>query len=637
MAAQKTYRIRLALPAAVVWLSFMSLACRIDLSFEKRDGGADAADVPEGEDIQIPDNDIVEMDQAEGEPLPSCGNGTTDEGEECDDGNDIPGDGCEPGTCIYTCHNDAECSDDNICNGAETCDTSSTHTCRPGADAEEGTPCEDDYDCTTGEYCDGAGNCLASYNDELCPPGEICRPACFDNPSGCGPPPGSLILDCGSPVYPPSASTCTITLETLQGQTPCLHCEAAIGPVVLRSDFGDDSGSCDEDGWSLVSGNECAPGYDTGDCSAAGPPVECCSDFSTVCTQLDGNYVLKSDMATNCGGGIEEWRITKTFDTTGLDNIALTFGMGARTATADDFFLVRLSDASHSEFLVCSDGSILASLPYRGRDKLYLFHFDLPAWTGNNPNLEVAFIANSSGPDHTMYIDDISLRGWPAACPRAYNTAFEETFSGCPDPIPDGWNGWTVTGSPICPGFECSGGEGDAFGAESNGSGWTMEHAVDTSELGGDVHLCFDLGESGAGNGESVTVEFSTDGGMGWQTAWEQDGDMTVDGRCARICVDLSGMDISVRKNAGVRIRFTVESNNRPVDIDDIVVRGAVYCNAGTDLVVGAAEETPSPGRYELLVENADGGQLSALVTCTWDGPETDVGGVDEILFRPSP
>jgi cysteine-rich repeat protein len=70
-----------------------------------------------------------------------CGDSVVDEasGEECDDGNDVPDDGCE-GDCSFSCHVDEDCSDFQICNGQETCDLVG-HACHDGVAAADGTPC----------------------------------------------------------------------------------------------------------------------------------------------------------------------------------------------------------------------------------------------------------------------------------------------------------------------------------------------------------------------------------------------------------------------------------------------------------------------------------------------------------------
>jgi len=67
--------------------------------------------------------------------LIGCGNGTldADKGEECDDGNVTPNDGCEV-DCKWTCESNEECSDKNPCNGTETCDNTNPQKpiCKPG-------------------------------------------------------------------------------------------------------------------------------------------------------------------------------------------------------------------------------------------------------------------------------------------------------------------------------------------------------------------------------------------------------------------------------------------------------------------------------------------------------------------------
>jgi cysteine-rich repeat protein len=92
-----------------------------------------------------------------------CGDEYTDAGatpaEECDDGNDVDGDGCD--ACLFSCHNDGECDDGEVCTGTETCDTASTHMCQAGTNAADGTACDDGLYCTEGDECDGSGTCDA--------------------------------------------------------------------------------------------------------------------------------------------------------------------------------------------------------------------------------------------------------------------------------------------------------------------------------------------------------------------------------------------------------------------------------------------------------------------------------------------
>lgn len=103
-----------------------------------------------------------------------CGDGVVGEGEECDDGNDAAGDGCEPNTCRYSCGGAADCADGEPCNGAEVCDPEA-HACRPGTPPAAGAPCAregvPDGVCREGEtpMCVPAGCGNAAVDD-----GEDC-------------------------------------------------------------------------------------------------------------------------------------------------------------------------------------------------------------------------------------------------------------------------------------------------------------------------------------------------------------------------------------------------------------------------------------------------------------------------------
>jgi hypothetical protein len=75
-----------------------------------------------------------------------CGDGWVDEeaGEECDEGhgNNTSGSGCEP-DCTFTCTEDTDCDDGDICNGQEACNTG-IHRCftHPGNLPAPGSPCD---------------------------------------------------------------------------------------------------------------------------------------------------------------------------------------------------------------------------------------------------------------------------------------------------------------------------------------------------------------------------------------------------------------------------------------------------------------------------------------------------------------
>lgn len=88
-----------------------------------------------------------------------CGNGVTDTGEDCDDDNEVEGDGCN-GDCTFSCSEDVDCSDGDACNGSETC-VVADHACVAGTALD----CDDDSPCTT-DSCDPIeGECLSTLID----------------------------------------------------------------------------------------------------------------------------------------------------------------------------------------------------------------------------------------------------------------------------------------------------------------------------------------------------------------------------------------------------------------------------------------------------------------------------------------
>src|SRR6185295_8347671 len=104
----------------------------------------------------------------------TCGNGTKETGEQCDDTNFTPGDGCEP-NCTYTCEVNADCSDGDDCNGVETCDTG-THKCVNPADQADGTSCGTSKICVS-------GSCRPTFcGDGFVTGTEACDPP---NTAGC--------------------------------------------------------------------------------------------------------------------------------------------------------------------------------------------------------------------------------------------------------------------------------------------------------------------------------------------------------------------------------------------------------------------------------------------------------------------
>jgi cysteine-rich repeat protein len=89
----------------------------------------------------------------------TCGDGTTNPGEECDDGDTIDGDGCDSNCTVTACGN-------GIAIAGEACDDGNLiagDCCAPTCSYEaSGTSCDDGDTCTTTDQCDGAGACAGA-------------------------------------------------------------------------------------------------------------------------------------------------------------------------------------------------------------------------------------------------------------------------------------------------------------------------------------------------------------------------------------------------------------------------------------------------------------------------------------------
>lgn len=168
------------------------------------DTATDTAADPTGDedlDTVAPDVDEDIVDVVDEEVIGVCGDGTPEGTEECDDGNEVDGDGCD-GDCTWSCHDDGECSDDEPCNGIEACDLDS-HTCLEGEPRADGdlvdagppriicldgasaeSTCGDDFvDTGAGEFCEppGEGACDGechwgcTSDDDCTDDGDVCN------------------------------------------------------------------------------------------------------------------------------------------------------------------------------------------------------------------------------------------------------------------------------------------------------------------------------------------------------------------------------------------------------------------------------------------------------------------------------
>jgi cysteine-rich repeat protein len=102
-----------------------------------------------------------------------CGDSVVDvRTEDCEDGNLVASDGCEPGTCTFSCVANSDCDDANECNGVETC-LVTAHECQAGTALTPGAACTSAAG-TAGE-CNAAGVCgPAGCGNGVVGTGEAC-------------------------------------------------------------------------------------------------------------------------------------------------------------------------------------------------------------------------------------------------------------------------------------------------------------------------------------------------------------------------------------------------------------------------------------------------------------------------------
>ncbi len=228
--------------------------------------------------------------------LSTCGDGLTDSvsGEECDDGNETSGDGCEPGTCELTCEEDADCEDAFVCNGTETCD-GATNTCSPGSNAPDETSCELD-DGTEGACRSGTCRTLGCGNG-LPDEGEECDDGNDVSDDGCEP---DCTITCmnDDDCIPLDTSVCDGTDTCDTGTNTC------VPGTSLDCDDGND---CTADSCDPVDGciNDPLPF----DMDEDGHPVESCGGDDCDDSDPDiyeGAEELCDDKDNNCDGNVDE-------------------------------------------------------------------------------------------------------------------------------------------------------------------------------------------------------------------------------------------------------------------------------------------------------------------------------------------
>ncbi len=192
------------------------------------DADTDAADVATEMDspVDTGSGDSTPADTAVDEIPENCGNGTVeeDEGEECDDDNDIDHDGCDS-DCTWTCEENDECQNGEPCDGFETCNPDE-HLCMEGMPLVDGTVVHEadprliclsgiSVDSVCGDGFTDAG--VEECDDGNSTSGDGCSAACRPDHQCL------VTLDGGSPVgvsftsVQPDASLALVTSITVTG------------------------------------------------------------------------------------------------------------------------------------------------------------------------------------------------------------------------------------------------------------------------------------------------------------------------------------------------------------------------------------------------------------------------------------
>ncbi|MBW2260846.1 MAG: hypothetical protein JRG91_02650 [Deltaproteobacteria bacterium] len=173
----------------------------------------------------------------------TCGDGTLDDGEECDDGNDVADDGCEE-NCRYSCHEDGECDDENVCTDDSCGEVGTGRMCL----FENNTAsCDDGNPCTEGDACSG-GSCESGTNTCECETTEDC--AEHEDDDLCN---GTLVCN-------PETNLCVVDSETVVSCSPTstlCHVLVCVPETGLCVDDNPAEGTACEDDSNACTEDEC--------------------------------------------------------------------------------------------------------------------------------------------------------------------------------------------------------------------------------------------------------------------------------------------------------------------------------------------------------------------------------------------
>lgn len=231
-----------------------------------------------------------------------CGDGYIDEaaGEDCDDENEISGDGCEPASCVFSCTTEEEsCSDGDPCNGTESCSVTS-HRCEAGMPPVKETAC-DLEDMSVG-VCSGGLCAMPGCGNGTREGAEICDDGNEDQDDGCK---SDCTFTCEEDIVCSDGNACT-------GEETCeLATHTCTTPPALSCDDVDTctADSCDAElgcVFTLIDGDEdgfaedacTTPGLQGGDCNDSNDGVypgapELCDDINNDCDEMTDEDIVE--------------------------------------------------------------------------------------------------------------------------------------------------------------------------------------------------------------------------------------------------------------------------------------------------------------------------------------------------------
>jgi alpha-tubulin suppressor-like RCC1 family protein len=253
-----------------------------------------------------------------------CGDGYVDSGkdpvEECEDGNGVSGDGCEPGSCRFSCHEASECNDGHDCTD-DLCDTEMTHACTIST-SSSGTPCRSVAgDCDVEEECDGETQDCPF--DQFLASGTVCRTAAgiCDVEETCS----GTTAQCPEDAFLPSTTVCRSAIGQCDSEETCTGSTTECPADALQP-----AGYPCSDADPCTYPDEC----DGSGACASGPPSGL-HDVASVSVNRGFACALMTAGGVKCWGGNNYGQLgdgTTTGRTTPVDVVGLSSGAAAVSA-----------------------------------------------------------------------------------------------------------------------------------------------------------------------------------------------------------------------------------------------------------------------------------------------------------------